>query len=259
MAGRFFERRGDAAALVALHDDLGVLALADHERVAGAGRELVAAQVREHAVAVAAIEHEDRQRVRARRDRAVEHVDVLLVVELAGVVRARQQLRAVEGVDHLDEAEVPAHVVLVGDRAARADAARDHGLFQHAHARFHAPGLLLELLDLLFELAQLHGVGLFGRRFRGGRRGIARSRGAGRGRAGRGRAGGGRTGRRRPRSWSPCRRSVGGGLGREHEEAAEGCERGGAEGKCTHGLSLRGSSSTGGRGVIAPCSVRHGP
>ena len=95
--------------------------------------------------------------VAAGCDRAGQDVDALLAVQ--GVVAAGEYLGAVEGVDEFDEAERSAHLVFVDDGGAGADAAAEHCLFEHADARFGAPGPLFQGLHALFETAQAQSHG----------------------------------------------------------------------------------------------------
>src|SRR6185312_7445629 len=112
---------GDRIALLEAYDlELELLALGRGERAARLRRELVPLQVGEHAVAVALVDHLHRQRVVARRDRAVEDFDLLLVAELAALVGLRIDLLPVEGVDVADGRVHRAHLVAMRDHRARA-------------------------------------------------------------------------------------------------------------------------------------------
>jgi hypothetical protein len=122
--------------------------------------ELVATQVREDSVAVAAQAQQHLQRVIARRDRALEDRDLFLPGERPGIVLLVVLDRAVEHEQRARETESTAHVVLKADRGTCADdAARKDRVAQQAEAGVAAPDLLFQLVDSGFEIAQAYRVG----------------------------------------------------------------------------------------------------
>ena len=94
-------------------------------------------------------------RVIARRDRAAEDRDVLLVGERAGVVLAVVLDRAVDDEERAREAERARHLVLEVDLGARAGgAAAEDRVAEEREARVAAADLILQLVDALLEIAE---------------------------------------------------------------------------------------------------------
>ena len=136
-----------------------VLPSTDGERVRALDLELVAAQVREDAVAVALEVQDDLHGVIARRDRAAEDRDLLLIGERAGVVRAVVLDRTVDDEERAREAEGARHLVLEEDLGARArGAAAEDRVAEEREPRVAATDLVLQLVDARLEVAEANAV-----------------------------------------------------------------------------------------------------
>src|SRR5512138_923327 len=165
---------GREAALLEADDLDGVhLPRLGVEGVRGLHLELVALEVAEEAVAVAAVDELHRDLVVAGDDAAVEDLELLALLEVAVDVHLRVDGRAVERVRDGLEVERRSHLVAVQQDGLRAggDVAADHHLLQVHEARLGPEDLLLEIGDALLERPDLELVLLVG-----GEGGLARVR-----------------------------------------------------------------------------------
>jgi hypothetical protein len=85
---------------------------------------------------------------------ARENFEGLVAVQCARWIAACENLCAVEGVHELDEAVAVAHLVDVLNAGTCADAAAQHGFFEHADASFGTPCAFFERLHALLEATQ---------------------------------------------------------------------------------------------------------